>query len=319
MTAEIPISDSSPDSASDKAEVNSSIHPSAIPTPLYSQRNTVQEFIAPPDDLLTHFDVVNCHVLRATNAVMEQLHNNQREQIQLARRMHAESINNINEQFSEVYERIRAVEHNVGRLVGSISDTQESLTTKLDSLAAKIQSDLVRRLDEELFVRSEIVRRVDQMGSQVQAILELLKDRPTPEPTNPVSRPSDSAPGSHYNGNCNMSPVFSVASNRSTGNPSEGWYTPSQLAMLNSGVYSAPGPSPVQQSSHASHNFLNELYGGPRIAATGNGNHTQYSSMILEPGVPSQSLLHHLHQNENIRNHGHSNGHSNHHVDKHNE
>lgn len=314
MTAELPVVDSSPDSASDKAEVNSSIHPSAIPTPLYSSRNTIQEFIAPPDDLLTHFDVVNCHVLRATNAVMEQIHDAQSEQIQRARRMHAESINTINEQFNEVYERIRAVENDVGRLVGSVSDSQESLTTKLDSLATKIQSDLVRRLDEELFVRSEIVRKVDQMGSQVQAILEVLKARPTPESSSSSARPTNSASGSHYNGNYNMSPVFSVASNRSAGHPSEGWLNPAQLAMLNSGVYSASGPSSIPQSSH---NFLNEIYGGPRVAA--NGNQNQYSSMVFEPGVPSQSLLHHLHQKENNRINGHANGHSNHHNDKHDE
>jgi hypothetical protein len=53
---------------------NGSIHPSAMPTPLYANRQQMEStFLAPPEDLLTHFDITNAHVMRATEGLHEKI------------------------------------------------------------------------------------------------------------------------------------------------------------------------------------------------------------------------------------------------------
>jgi hypothetical protein len=150
---------------------NGSIHPSAMPTPLYANRQQMEStFLAPPEDLLTHFDITNAHVMRATEGLHEKIQAYGIEVTRELRRKHSESVTTLNKQFGEVYDRIRAVEHDVGRVIGSVTDTQETLTTKLEALAATIQQDFVRRLDEVLFMQSEMARKVDSIAAQLQDV-----------------------------------------------------------------------------------------------------------------------------------------------------
>jgi hypothetical protein len=155
----------------DQPDDNASIHPSAMPTPLYADRHqTGSTFLAPPEDLLTHFDITNAHVMRATDGLHEKIEAYGIEVTRELRRKHAASVAMLNKQFGEVYDRIRSVEHDVGRVIGSVTDTQETLTTKLESLATTIQQDFVRRLDEVLFMQSEMARKVDNMSAQLQDV-----------------------------------------------------------------------------------------------------------------------------------------------------
>jgi hypothetical protein len=127
-----------------------------------------ERFFAPPDDLLTHFDVVNTHVMRATQSLHDRMEALSIDKALELRRNHAEVISTLNEQFGEVYERIRTVEHDVGRLIGSGDDNRDTITSKLDTLASTIQISVIKRLDEELAFRSELARRVDHFAFQLQ-------------------------------------------------------------------------------------------------------------------------------------------------------
>jgi hypothetical protein len=130
--------------------------------------NQSEPFFAPPDDLLTHFDIVNTHVMSATQSLHNKMEALSIDQALELRKNHAQVISSLNQQFGEVYERIRTVEHDVGRLIGSGEDNRDTITSKLDTLATTIQTSVIKRLDEELAFRSELARRVDHFAFQLQ-------------------------------------------------------------------------------------------------------------------------------------------------------
>jgi len=160
--------DKRPDMSSPHVTVGSIVHPGSGMSMASSQSET---FLAPPDDLLTHFDVVNQHVARATQSLHFKMEELSIDQAMALRKEHLEVISMLNEKFGEVYDRVRAVEQEVAALKGKTGVEQESIVSKLDDLTSLIQGSVIKRLDEELSFRSELGRRLDYFALQLQDTL----------------------------------------------------------------------------------------------------------------------------------------------------
>jgi hypothetical protein len=263
----------------------STIHPSAMPTPLYANRDSLEaRLFAPPDDLLTHFDIVNTHVMRATNGLHDKIEAFHVELTREMRRKHSESIALLNERFKEVYERIHGIEHDVGRVVGTVTDTQESLASKLDALASTIQIDFVRRLDHLLFAHSEMTRKVDNISLHLQDVqvkqqymMDSMKGRMSvwQSPANgsidethpPLRTINQHIPINHsmqLTTPCSPSPIFNDANI-----PVEPFMSPIQLTNLTRAYSDSGQPSIHHTSQTPASALLGSVYGGMRPNSSG--------------------------------------------------
>jgi hypothetical protein len=260
---------------------NSTIHLSAMPTPLYAHRDSLEaRFFAPPEDLLTHFDVMNSHVMHATNGLHDKIEAYHTELTQEMRQKHSDSICLLNEQFNEVYDRIRAVEHDIGRVVGTVTDTKETLSSKLETLAGTIQSDFVRRLDHLLFAHSEMARKVDNISLHLndvhvkqQYMMEAVKGRiPSWQPQSTGSMDQNHAPVRPINTNMPINHAMQLATPHSpspTFTCAETFINPVQMMSTNR-TYTANGQHSVQPISHPPiSTLLNSIYGGMRPNSSG--------------------------------------------------
>jgi len=303
--------DSSSTTSKEYPDNRNSIHPSAMPTPLYGNHNrhvsAADSFIAPPEDILTHFDVMNSHIMRSTHSIHHKLDACNIDVIHELRKAHAESLSSLNEQFAEVFERVRTVEHNVGRVVGTVSDSQESITQKLESLANTIQTDFVRRLDEVLFAQTEMARKVDNIADSLTDVQE--KQRFMIE----FLKRQAMQHSMYVNGNQNQNPqAFNFmsahhASGYSSPAPTfAGLNTPSDYANQNYAAlarhYSSPQTAPAHPPPQPPQNYMHSMYGNAR--SSNNQNYPPSFMLPSDSDLNPAAFFQQLQQAENLRSNG---------------
>jgi hypothetical protein len=268
------------------------------------QANMEPRFFAPPDDLLTHFDIMNAHVLRATKGLHDRIEDEHAQIVREMRRKHSESMSVLNQQFSEVYDRVRAVEHDVGRVVGTVTDAQETLTAKLEALAKTIQNDFVRRLDEVLFSHSEMARKVDSIAVHLQDLqvkqqymFDIIKGRPSfwqPMGNSSFDQISTTMRGT------NQHPHTTAYGNMNV--PVEAYMNPPQVSTM------SRFPTAGQ---HSPMNGMSSIYGVPRP----NPTMPNYSFPMMMPGEHNDVFSSPMHNSDSaranggIKNQGNGDGH----------
>jgi hypothetical protein len=160
--------------------------PGKAPAPLRRVSTTSQttSALVPPEDLITHFDVLNRHLLDSTREVQDTVNTESLILTDELRRTHMESVTMLSEQFADVLAHVNSLEQNVGRIAGEVEQVKAEILKKLEALGNTIQTDLIRRLDEALFANAELSKKIATLAAQFasvedkqQQIIEYLSQR----------------------------------------------------------------------------------------------------------------------------------------------
>jgi len=145
--------------------------------------------LAPPEDLLTHFGVINEHIAASNHNLHEALLNKTSD-LRANQRSHRDSISSLTEAFNNVSNSISVIESGVADLnvktkrmsdeIMALKKTQEPLekirTVDLVDMKElmvsvhKAVQDMVTRTDDILFQNSKLAEEVARMGKEITRV-----------------------------------------------------------------------------------------------------------------------------------------------------
>lgn len=191
--------------------------PSAAPTPLYHRmpldRHGIPQKlhsppghpnkpvpmlpIAPPDDLLTHFAVMNNHLSMSTAEIKDFIQDSSIELVSQLRHKYSDNIKNLNDSFGHVYDQFDYLNHQFEELASSVkqnqqesaktaengeeiratvdvlrdqlSDNFKDIQQNLQSLVQAVQG-VLSTTDKVLFQNTEMAKKINGMMTKIQGL-----------------------------------------------------------------------------------------------------------------------------------------------------